>query len=53
MTGIDSAVIERLRVGTRVRVVPNHSCLTAAQHSHYNVLEDARVVDRWDTQQGW
>jgi D-serine deaminase-like pyridoxal phosphate-dependent protein len=53
VTGINSAVIERLKVGTRVRVVPNHSCLTAAQHSHYNVLEDALIVDRWDTQQGW
>jgi len=49
----DSAVIERLMVGTRVRVVPNHSCLTAAQHSHYNVLESGKIVDRWDTQRGW
>ena len=49
----DSAVIERLSVGTRLRVVPNHSCLTAAQHSHYHVLENGKIVDRWDTQQGW
>src|SRR5688572_20082099 len=31
--------LDRLRVGSRVRVLANHSCLTAAQHSHYNVLE--------------
>ena len=50
---VDSAVIELLKVGTRVRVVPNHSCLTAAQHSHYHVLENGKIVDRWHTQQGW
>lgn len=31
--------LDRLRAGSRVRVLANHSCLTAAQHSHYNVLE--------------
>jgi D-serine deaminase-like pyridoxal phosphate-dependent protein len=50
---VDRSVLERLKVGTRVRVVPNHSCLTAAQHSHYNVLEGDQIVDRWEIQQGW
>ena len=50
---VDSTVIEALRVGSRVRVIPNHSCLTAAQHNHYHVLEDEEIVDRWNTQQGW
>ncbi len=45
--------IERLRVGTRVRVLPNHSCLSAAQHAHYNVLERSEIVDRWQIQRGW
>ncbi len=45
--------ISGLKVGTRVRVLANHSCLSAAQHSHYNVLENGRIVDRWDIQQGW
>jgi D-serine deaminase-like pyridoxal phosphate-dependent protein len=53
VTANDSTLIERLTVGTRVRVVPNHSCLTAAQHSHYNVIENGRVVDRWEIQRGW
>lgn len=52
-SGVDSVTLERLGVGTRVRVVPNHSCLTAAQHSHYNVIEKGRVVDRWEIQRGW
>jgi len=45
--------ISRLKVGSRVRVLANHSCLSAAQHSHYNVLEGGRIVDRWEIQRGW
>jgi D-serine deaminase-like pyridoxal phosphate-dependent protein len=45
--------LDRLRVGSRVRVLANHSCLTAAQHSHYNVLEDENIVDRWQIHTGW
>ena len=49
----DDALFARLPVGARLRVLANHSCLTAAQHPHYNVLEDERVVDRWEIQRGW
>jgi D-serine deaminase-like pyridoxal phosphate-dependent protein len=49
----DEAMLERLPVGARVRVLANHSCLTAAQHSHYNVLEGGSIVDRWEIQRGW
>ena len=46
-------VFERLTVGARVRILANHSCLTAAQHSHYNILEGERIVDRWAIKRGW
>lgn len=49
----DDNLLDRLKVGTRLRVLVNHSCLTAAQHAHYNVLEGDRLVDRWDVQRGW
>lgn len=49
----DGGACDRLPVGARVRVLANHSCLTAAQHSHYNVLEGDRVVDRWEIRPGW
>jgi D-serine deaminase-like pyridoxal phosphate-dependent protein len=45
--------ISGLKVGSRVRVLANHSCLSAAQHSHYNVLESGRIVHHWQIQQGW
>ena len=47
------ALIDRLKVGTRLRILANHSCLTAAQHPHYNVLDAGRIVDRWQIQRGW
>src|SRR4029079_9212219 len=43
----DEATFNRLKVGSRVRVLANHSCLTAAQHSHYHVLEGEHIVDHW------
>ncbi|MDQ3685524.1 MAG: hypothetical protein M3430_07960 [Acidobacteriota bacterium] len=49
----DEKLFDRLTVGTRVRVLANHSCLAAAQHSHYHVLEGDRVVDRWEIVRGW
>ena len=49
----DGALFDALRVGARVRVLANHSCLAAAQHAHYHVLEAERVVDRWQIHGGW
>ena len=49
----DENIFDRLRVGSRVRVLANHSCLTAAQHSHYNVLEGENIVDHWRIHTGW
>jgi D-serine deaminase-like pyridoxal phosphate-dependent protein len=49
----DDAMIERIKVGDRLRILANHSCLTAAQHSHYNMLENNRIVDRWEIHRGW
>lgn len=49
----DDSTFDRLEVGMRVRVLANHSCLTAAQHTHYNVLEKGEIVDRWEIHGGW
>jgi len=49
----DANTFDRLKVGTRVRVLANHSCLTAAQHSYYNVLTGAEIIDRWTIHTGW
>lgn len=43
----------RLGVGTRLRIVPNHSCLTAALFDRYHVVRGDRVVDEWLPVRGW
>ncbi|WP_243634557.1 alanine racemase [Roseicella frigidaeris] len=45
---------ERLPVGARLRVAPNHACLTAAAYDRYHVLEGgAEVVAVWERVNGW
>ncbi len=41
-----------LPVGTRVRVLPVHSCLTVACFDEYVVVRGDRVVDRWKVWRG-
>jgi len=41
-------------VGTRLRVLPNHICPTAAAHATYNVVEHSRaVLATWPRINGW
>ncbi len=41
------------KVGDRLRILANHSCMTAAQYSHYNVLDNGEIVDHWQIHRGW
>ena len=49
MVGGETAgdVEERFAVGERIRILPNHSCLTAAMFDRYHVVRGADVVDEW------
>lgn len=49
----DAPAFDSLKVGDRLRILANHSCLTAAQHSHYNVIENGEIIDRWEIHRGW
>ncbi|MFZ1700626.1 MAG: alanine racemase [Pyrinomonadaceae bacterium] len=49
----DDTIFDTILVGSRLRILANHSCLTAAQHTHYNVLDDGEIVDRWKIHSGW
>ncbi|MEE9382993.1 MAG: alanine racemase [Nannocystaceae bacterium] len=45
---------EKLAVGTKLRVLPNHACATAAAHEGYVVVAGGEeVVDRWSRFRGW
>jgi D-serine deaminase-like pyridoxal phosphate-dependent protein len=47
------AALQPVAVGTQIRVVPNHSCLTAAMYDRYHVVEGGRVVGEWRPVRGW
>jgi D-serine deaminase-like pyridoxal phosphate-dependent protein len=47
------ATAAHLPVGTRLRIVPNHSCLTAAMFDAYHVVDGDRVVAEWRPVRGW
>jgi D-serine deaminase-like pyridoxal phosphate-dependent protein len=42
-----------LPVGARIRIVPNHSCLTAALFDRYHVYRGNTLVDEWRPVRGW
>ncbi len=49
---------DRLAVGARLRVLPNHACITAAAYDRYHVIDSEldggrTVVDIWDRVNGW
>lgn len=43
-----------LRVGDLVRIAPNHTCMTAAAHGRYHVVDGGtQVAAVWDRVNGW
>jgi D-serine deaminase-like pyridoxal phosphate-dependent protein len=41
-------------LGSRVKILPNHACATAAAYGRYYVTEDnERIVDVWERVNGW
>jgi len=42
-----------LRIGSVLRVVPNHSCLAAALHDRYHVVRGGSLVGSWRPARGW
>ncbi|WP_333776508.1 alanine racemase [Streptomyces sp. IBSBF 3136] len=60
LTARDGARLPELPVGTRLRVLPNHACATAAQHHGYHVVDGARdtgptptIEAVWPRVSGW
>lgn len=48
-----SASLPDLPYGTRLRILPNHACATAAQFGEYQVVEGDEAVARWPRFNGW
>lgn len=46
-------LVQRLPLGSRVRILPNHACATAAAFGHYEVLTTDGTLQRWPRFNGW
>lgn len=44
---------EDFPVGTRLRVLPNHACMTAAAYDRYHVLVDGEIAATWRRVNEW
>jgi D-serine deaminase-like pyridoxal phosphate-dependent protein len=45
---------DRFPVGSRVKILPNHACATAAAYDRYHVTDgDHQLVDVWERVNGW
>ncbi|MGI5430201.1 DSD1 family PLP-dependent enzyme [Streptomyces sp. CA-179760] len=60
LTTRDGADLPDLPIGTRLRVLPNHACATAAQFRGYHVIDSALTSDAapaiqadWERVTGW
>jgi D-serine deaminase-like pyridoxal phosphate-dependent protein len=40
-------------IGSRVRILPNHACATAAQHGEYRVVREGEPIEVWERFNGW
>ncbi|MFI9251952.1 DSD1 family PLP-dependent enzyme [Streptomyces sp. NPDC053069] len=60
LTARDGADLPHLPVGTRLRILPNHACATAAQHRGYHIVDGTRragpapaIEHVWERVTGW
>jgi D-serine deaminase-like pyridoxal phosphate-dependent protein len=54
VTGPEPCEFSKFPVGTRLRILPNHACLTAAAYDRYHVLDGGReVAATWTRTNGW
>ncbi|MFT5503528.1 MAG: D-serine deaminase-like pyridoxal phosphate-dependent protein [Gammaproteobacteria bacterium] len=40
-------------VGSQLRILPIHACMTAAAYDYFNVIENGAISERWDRVNGW
>ncbi|MFI1035479.1 DSD1 family PLP-dependent enzyme [Streptomyces sp. NPDC020951] len=60
LTTREGTSLPDLPIGTRLRILPNHACATAAQHHGYHVIDDTRTTNTapaiqtyWERVTGW
>ncbi len=55
ITALDRQIdFARFPIGSQLRILPNHACMTAAAHDRYHVIAgDDTIRDRWFRCNGW
>lgn len=53
VVGIDADIVTRFPVGTRLRILPNHACATAAQHPGFEAFAGSGDAASWPRLHGW
>jgi D-serine deaminase-like pyridoxal phosphate-dependent protein len=51
--GIDRDIANRFPLGSRLRILPNHACATAAQHPEYHAILPSGEIEVWPRFYGW
>lgn len=49
----DAAQLADFPIGSRVRVLPNHACMTTAMYDRYVLTDGDRIVGEWEKCGGW
>jgi len=50
----ESKIFQQLPIGSKVRIFPNHACMTAAAYNTYYVIDgETEVVETWPRCNGW
>jgi D-serine deaminase-like pyridoxal phosphate-dependent protein len=49
----DETWFARLPIGSLVRILPNHACLTCAAYAFYDVLRAGKPIQQWPRIGGW
>ena len=51
--GAEGHIADRFPIGTRLRILPNHACATAAQYPAFQVVRTSGTLERWPRFYGW
>ena len=49
----DAGDFDLFAVGSYLRILPVHACMTAAAYDYFNIIENGIIADRWDRVNGW
>jgi D-serine deaminase-like pyridoxal phosphate-dependent protein len=40
-------------VGSYLRILPIHACMTTAAYDDFNIIEDGVITEKWERVNGW